>query len=345
MEFDEIMNYDAPKNEGVFEELSAMCGHRKIVPYVGAGLSAFEFPLWDKFIRDLYKKYRNDKMPDDLMVAAGLIEEELGKDNFRKILKKTFGVNRTTADWEEILNKAKSEAVSVIPKLFSAPIITTNFDQILEHIHKDIHDFDVALPKNLEEKITQARQERKRLLYKIHGCVFDDDENIVIAKNDYKKAYEENLDFIKSLENFFLGFHFLFLGCSLEKDKPIELWDSLKKRNVMRHYAILDCKKEKIEERRKELEDMGIYPILFESGEFKSVKIILDKLLSEKKANSKKAKELLDSENELLKILVKNTSDNDMEAIKKDKELTSEAKKFFGNISKNALLKYNKNRR
>jgi len=355
-QFDDIMNYSC-KNKEVFEKLSALCRCRMIVPYIGAGLSKFAgFKTWDEFIGE-NKKCLSDteRKETNNIVVAGLIEEVLGKEKFREIIKNSFGGNWKYEDLERILKEKKFEeqAVSVIPKLFWGPIITTNFDMILEYIHKDILGFEIVLPKNLERKITQYRKERNRFLYKIHGCV-SDTENIIITDVDYKKAYKENSEFEKSLENFFLGFHFLFIGCGLylgedgTKDKPVEVWEQLIEKNVMYHYAILECEKNKLEKRREELENRRIHPILYEKDKHESVKIILDKLLSEKNASSISedsyyiAKKLLDEENERMKNLTIEYSNNDMMAIEKDRDkLTKEANKIYENIYGNVLLKYN----
>ena len=356
-DFDEIMNYDAPKNKEVFEKLSALCsGDRLIVPYIGAGLSVFAgFPLWKNCLVKFINEYCNDKTIsiENLYDAADAIIDDLKSEKFNEVFVDTFGGR----NWNIILEKAKNEAVSVIPELFNGPIITTNFDQILEKIHN--LKLPIAFPNNIEE-IKKAIKNRKRLIYKIHGCV-SKPSDVVFTGQSYIKEYSDNPVLVQILSDFFRGFRFIFLGCGLDlsesgKDKPIELWEELGKRMVMKHYAILACEKDKFEERRKELENRNIYPIFYNSGkdnkEHVSVKKILDKLLSEKNAYSTSektlliAKELLAAENKSMVDFVIDDSTSDMKAIEKDKEkLTREAKKIFGNISKNASLKYNKNRR
>ena len=296
--FDKIMEY-SPENKTVFEELSALCIDKKIVPYIGAGLSCFAgFPTWIKFLNTLYNECFDEYIPEDKNInffeLADKIEEELGgEEELYKRIYSTYGGNHKDGDWKSIIKKAgdNSEAVSFIPKLFFGPIITTNFDQILEHIHQNTPDFFVALPRESDlEKIEQAKHKRKRFLYKIHGCV-SKAQSIVFTGNQYEKEYNKGVIHEKYLTKFFQGFSFLFLGCSLDingtKDKPVEIWEKLIKiinKREMYHYAIIECKEnatEKyIKERRKELETRRIYPILFESGKHESVKIILEKLLS-----------------------------------------------------------------
>jgi len=288
--FEDIMIF-SPENQKVFDELAGLCIKRLIVPYIGAGMSVFAgFKTWNNFIKEEYEKWFQKK-PDDMdnIVAADLIEKKQKKDSFYENVRTSFGGNLNDADWKTILEKAENQAISVIPKLFSGPIVTTNFDQIIEKTHKN--EFPVVFPYNSEE-LEKAVDSRKRLIYKIHGCV-SDTQKIVFTKSVYDEVYSPNSELVKSLSSFFQGFHFLFLGSSLgvsngkedTKDYSMDLWEKLQISGTY-HFAILDCKKDQLTTRRNELEERNIHPILFESGKFESVKIILDELLKIVETNS-----------------------------------------------------------
>ena len=211
MPFENIMKY-SPENQKVFDELSALCINKKIVPYVGSGMSAFAgFPTWWNFLNPLYKECFKEDIPKnmDFIVAADEIEKEIGKEEFYNKVYTAMGGCTTDSEWKNILKKSENQAVSIIPELFFGTIVTTNFDQILEHLHKDIPDFDIAFPNHLG-KIEQIIQKRKRLLYKIHGCV-SDAENIVFTKTKYNEVYYPDSDLVKSLSALFQGYNFLFL--------------------------------------------------------------------------------------------------------------------------------------
>jgi tetratricopeptide (TPR) repeat protein len=285
--FKDIMSFSF-ENEEVFEELTSFCINGKIVPYIGSGLSYFaDFPTWSEFINPLYKDCFGVDKPNsmDFIVAADEIEQKLGKEEFSNRIYITMGGNTTYAEWEDILKKAKTQAISIIPKLFFGTIVTTNFDQIIEHIYKDIPDFDIAFPNHLG-KIEQIIQKRKRLLYKIHGCV-SDIENVIFTKTKYNEEYYSSSNLVKSLSILFQGYNFLFLGCGLEItigtiDEPIKLWIDLK--SDKHHFAILPCNKSNLKDRRSELERQNIYPIFYNSEadiKHESVRIIINKLLKE----------------------------------------------------------------
>jgi len=289
--FKDIMSF-SPENEEIFEELSNLCTNNMIVPYIGAGLSVFArylpifkgrflFPTWEHLIDTLYKECINKKRTVGEIEAADEIEDKLGKEDFYKRLYDIFGGSLSKQEWDEIIIESKNQAISIIPKLFHCPIVTTNFDQILEKIHNN--EILISFPYKSEktEDWIKAIDNRTRLIYKIHGCV-SEYKKIVLAKNKYEEVYREDSDLVKSLSKFTQGFHFLFLGCSLkldkDKDYSTDLIEKLQEKGGMYHFAILDCTKDQLSVRRRELKERNIHPILFEKDKYESVKIILDRI-------------------------------------------------------------------
>jgi len=283
--FKEIMSY-SPQNKNIFNELAKLRTKQMIVPYIGAGMSAFEFPTWDKLIKEQYEIYFHKPKPKDLgnIDAAEEIENELekrGKD-FSQDICNTMGGKYTKEKWAEVLKRAEDESISFIPKLFFGPIVTTNFDQIIEKIHSNV--LHLAFPNHIEElkkNVEETIDKRKRILYKIHGCV-SSPKDTVITKKKYNEVYHPDTELVKSLKKFFQGFNFLFLGCSLtEEDYPIDLLLRLQEKSGMPHYAIIECEEEKIKSRQEKLEAKNIFPIFYKKGEHESVKIILSELFKE----------------------------------------------------------------
>lgn len=287
---DIIKSNDYPQNEENFNKLVNLCKSGNIVPFVGAGLSIFAgLPSWQGFIDDLKAKCPDKSfLTDNLLKAADEIERQLGKEEFYRIFKQTFHYDKDDDWWEKVIkeNEVQKQAVSVIPDLFNGPIITTNFDKILEAVHR--FSLPISLPDNVSV-LKDVNKKRKHLIYKIHGCVSDPD-NIIFTGKSYEEAYyKHNSPLVKTLSEFYQGFCFLFLGSSLklsenEMDESIKLWTKLT-RSGMFHYAILECSKENEQSRRIELEQQQIYPIFFPEGKFESIKIILDELLKRKNAS------------------------------------------------------------
>ncbi len=298
MEFKDIMNH-AHQNQANFNDLLKYCQSGKVVPFVGAGLSDFanrkagftkQFYTWWKYLSIHYKDSCGKELDDnaDLYKTADEIEKEETPKWFYENIRITFGGNLSDEEWRIILEKAKNEAVSVIPKLFKGPIITSNFDQILEMVCNIKLD-DVYLPHSTDtlEKISNTIKHTKHSIYKIHGSV-SDIEHIVFTGKSYDEAYALGTPLVKTLSDFYKGFCFLFLGCSLkmsedEMDKSIKLWTKIT-HSGMFHYAILACGKEneendKQKERLRQLEQYNIKPIFFPENKFESIKIILDALV------------------------------------------------------------------
>ena len=275
MTFKEIENI--ANNRENIKELTDLCIGNLVVPYIGAGLSRFAgFPLWKNCIEQFIRNHCKGETisTENLYDAADAIMEYLKSEKFNKIFFDTFGGNLKDDDWNKILEKAKVEAVSVIPKLFNTPIITTNFDQILEKIHNST--LPVAFPNHINhiEDTKNAIKYRKRLIYKIHGCV-SKPSDVVFTGKSYKKAYRSNTELVQKLSDFFKGVSFVFLGCGLDlsksgKDKPIELWEKLTK-TQMYHFAILEYPDD-LEKRQDELKKRNIKPIFFQKGRFDTIK-------------------------------------------------------------------------
>lgn len=294
MTIEEIKNI--ANNRENFEKLVDLCIGEYVVPYIGAGLSDFanrkagfsdKFYTWWKYLSIhyydcFYEKLENDA---DLYKTADQIEES-GKERFYENIRTTYGYYLSDNEWEIILEKSKDEAISVIPKLFNGPIITTNFDQILEKVHNSAlsvylpHDIDAL--KNLKNVV----KARKHSIYKVHGSVSDVNK-IVFTGKSYDKAYQSNSELVKTLSDFYKGFCFLFLGSSLkmsekEIDRSIKLWTQLTNTG-MSHFAILEYPDD-LKTRQDELEKQNIKPIFFPKGRFDLIKTILSEILKRKES-------------------------------------------------------------
>ena len=287
--FKDIMEYP-PENEMVFKDLVGLCKRGLIVPYIGAGLSIFE--TWNNYIKRRYEECFFMEINEHLdnICAAHKIRKKEGDKTFFENIRVSYGGAWENSKWKKTLKEVEGESISIVSELFSCPIITTNFDQLIEKLHND--KILVAFPHNYDE-LKNALNKRKRLLYKIHGCV-SIPHKIVFDGSAYKEAYKQDSALVQSLSAYFQGFHFLFLGCGLNtnakvetKEPYMELWESLLNCGTY-HFAIQSCKKEHFAQKRDELEKRNIRPILFESGKYESVKIILNKMLYEIKTSSLK---------------------------------------------------------
>lgn len=284
MFFNKILNYSNCNNSN-YKSLLSRCKSGYAVPYIGSGMSIFAgFPTWMDLLEKLRNECDNKNFPlDNPFKATDEIEKNIGQKKLYDFLKLYFHYEKKAQWWIDLIKEKNihQQAISVIPQLFNGPIITSNYEKIIEAAHG--FNLEVVLPNSIE-KLMQANNEIKHILFKVHGCI-SDPEHMVFTGKSYN-TYYGNEDHIKVLSSFFKRFNFIFLGCSLNisdnADLPIELWKTLVASDQI-HYAILPCSKDNIGKRQNELEAINIRPIFYPEGKHECVKIILEELLKEKK--------------------------------------------------------------
>ncbi|UDN61471.1 SIR2 family protein [Clostridioides sp. ES-W-0016-02] len=285
MTFEEIMEFNKPYNQKNFDELVNAIKAGYVVPYIGAGMSMLFkdiYPSWSTFLNNTSEEYLEDedkilfKKIEDYEKKAEFLYEELAKVRFSKHLKKVFGAGYLDAkDKDDFIDKC----VYLIPIIFgSGLIITTNYDKVLEKNY-GLHNKTVLVshPGHFEA-LNNALRNNELVLYKIHGDITEPITSIVLTKEQYEKAYS-NDELRKMLTQVYTSKELLFLGCSLEKDRPLELLQQVSEAG-MGHYAIIPVSSEKKKHRRIELEnEYYTQTIMYPEGKHECVRIILERIL------------------------------------------------------------------
>jgi hypothetical protein len=250
-----------------------------VVPFVGAGLSVdFGFPGWPKFLRDAAEFHGDPPavlkliQDNNLIDAASLLAESA--DRFQLLVEKSFG--RQVSE-----EQARTGAVSYLPKLSSGPVITTNFDRVLEAAFQatgmPFEDFITGVEP---DNVIRAMHRNKRLLIKMHGDALDRTARVFTGW-EYKEGYKtiSRLAWIV-----FTNRPLLFLGSSLDKDKTLEVLEEIHKELPgLTHYAVVAASYSvtDLRKRRRELDSVGISPLWYLPGDFKSIERILADLIQE----------------------------------------------------------------
>ena len=281
MTFQDIMDFYG-ENEEIFREMQENFGH--IIPFVGAGLSCdYGYPLWGNFLWQLNEMLHSpsDAVREQIdrgacIEASQELEQKLGLRRIYRKMVKVFSA--------EQMQKKQKTAAGVLPYLFpEGPVITANYDQVLETLYAARRrDFSgVLLPYN-RSMTAGTIQRDAHMLLKLHGQVCGDlvdDEAIVFTKNQYEKAYAADTDLVQALKGFAASHILLFLGCSLTVDQTVTLLREFSSANRF-HYAILPCAPEQIDERLRQLEEgPHIRAILYPAGQHEAVRILLEELL------------------------------------------------------------------
>ena len=283
MTFDEIMAYDKYNYE-VYCDIVKRYNEKGIIPFVGAGMSApAGFPLWNNFIKqeclsndiEYENKLEEDNGPVEM---ASIICNTIGAAQFRRNVVKTFGGNFTEADWDNVLNNIQNQAVSMLPKLFHDVVVTTNFDRLLEHLYPTI----VVSHPGHDGQLNRAIHIGTPMIFKLHGCVSEPEE-IILTSESYSKVYEtgKSKEAARALERILTSQAVLFLGCSLKDDHTVKHWTKMTtqpKGKGIEHFTIINCNEDERQNKRRDLGNMNILPILYDGENHDAVRVILKQL-------------------------------------------------------------------
>lgn len=290
--FDEIMDFYPEHNRSVFEDLKSDCRNKYLIPFVGAGLSAFCGYLgWPDVLRQLVKfVFSADKQEDiNTMIEKGELLQAAQKihDNLPRMLIEL----KKIIDYRKIRDcdaqRLYASAVYVLPYLFNdSMVMTTNFDRVLEEVYdKQQKKFEKVISPYEPDLLTQIRQRNLHCLFKLHGDIGENTiaaDKLVFTKEQYDRVYMKDGTLVRELTEWFRSKKLLFLGCSLAMDRTMEVLRMVSSQNTaLDHYAILACKPEDMEQRIQELGELGISAIYYPDGKHDAVRVILERILEE----------------------------------------------------------------
>lgn len=294
--FDEIMSYHKGNRE-VYQEIKENL--QSIIPFVGAGLTAFAYPSWSKALEEIATKITKRKDVQNIkklikkkeyIEAAGELERLRTPINLERDLAHLFSAERLEQNRKEL----SKEPIVLLPYLFPNFVITTNFEETLETVYKESgHSFGKVFTPGSPEVLSQyLRKVNHCALFKIHGTITDgivEYGKIVFTAEQYKRHYAAGAPLTKELKQCFEGKLMLFLGCSLQDDQTMKLLQEMIKLGV-ENYTIIDCKKSECDDKVGMLGEKRIRAIVYEHKRHEAVRVILEHLLEE--INPDKYKEL-----------------------------------------------------
>lgn len=293
LKFDDVMNYYPRHNRDVFNAIRDLHKNKDIIPFVGAGLSVFcNYKLWPGVLTELaeYIPGKKEKTGALNKIRRGNLLEaaQLIQDSYKPMLSRLTSI----VDYRKIENCPPevmwASADWVLPYLFEgSPIMTTNFDRVLEHIFsKNTAAFERTLDPYDPGLLTQMRQKKSHGLFKLHGDIGEKTTSIdrlVFTLDQYHTVYADDSELAKELKHWFENQTLLFLGCSLTTtDKTMEVLKAVVAANPsVKHYAVIDCPKKNLSRRVNELAELGIDAIFYDSSNHDAVRVILERLLEE----------------------------------------------------------------
>lgn len=242
----------AKSNEENFNSLLRLMYRNVVVPFLGAGFSAnFGYPGWTAFLEELAEnmeekadvhKYLHEN-PKQYEKAASKVQEAYGS-SFNYILSQKFGDHVYKQKVEG------TEDLELLPELFPSLILTTNFDEVIELMYSKVNmEYITKLtPSTLQDSAVIIRRvaNGQPTLIKLHGDVAK--EEFVLAEKEYCRAYGcDEVDFTRPmpalLRDILRSKIVLFLGCSLENDRTMELINSIRSEGCI-SFALLQLPEE-----------------------------------------------------------------------------------------------------
>lgn len=278
--------------ESLIRQLRSPLG---VIPFVGAGMSAgvrlegkgSRFPQWSELIaglaagRTIEHEVAGLLASGDFESAASLVDRERPNDLSRSI-KDAF--DRTVSP-----QYLRSGALSYLPYLTKGPVITTNYDRVLEQVFTASgKPFDTTIFGPRPDEIVSALHESSHTLIKMHGDCRDRTDR-VFTRESYEAAYgtatEGTLQQGRIAGLAWLMFTnrpLLFLGCSLEHDRTVGVLREIVRRLPgIAHYAILAADKSQNawDAREQKLDEIGVRGLWYYPGHFEEIEQLLREAL------------------------------------------------------------------
>jgi tetratricopeptide (TPR) repeat protein len=251
-----------------------------LVPFIGAGLSMpMGFPSWKDFLTGLAAECGTSDEVATLLAAgqyeeaAETVELALTPAIFHKRVTHTFGKRKSQAC--ELRG-----AVLALPGLAGGPVVTTNFDYILERVFAEAGSpFEHVVWGSMVDLMRRAMVENEPFLLKIHGDA-EDRSDRVLTKSEFEKRYAPgDPDGLRAQLGRLLQVRtLLFVGCSLGPDRTMDvLCDVLHQASGMRHFAIVEkpAANNEFFAKQRSLGERGILPIWYPAGQHELIEPLL----------------------------------------------------------------------
>lgn len=264
--------------ETPFTELLAAVERSRVVPFVGAGMSKpMGMPLWGEALKELL-----GRLPGaDAAAIAGLIESGQYLAAAQALVEHDAVQTTNFVRTKYRVQKIKLAGPMVLlPSFAKGCVITTNFDDAIEQTYRGVNvEFNAYMHGTQEHNYFPRLVRGDRCLLKLHGDA-DNPATHILTQVQYANSYGTPFDFHKplpkALRQVFVSQSLLFLGCSLEQDWTLELFEKAKQADeyaIPNHYAILPAPADAQAKQQKEtrLLMLNIQPLWYPPGEHEFV--------------------------------------------------------------------------
>jgi hypothetical protein len=249
----------------------------------------FNFPQWGDLLRQLAVPAQRNRIERYLRNNAFESAAEILYNRGRASDQLQEGI---TSSFDRALPDAEftDKAVALLPYLTAGPVITTNYDRVLERgFELANRPFTKSVLGSDPDEIVPAIQRNERVLFKIHGDC-QTRRGLTLTWQSYELAYGGDRAAGRKVRDKLQGMlpilltnrPFLFLGCSLETDRTLEVVQKTFQRHArIGHYAILAAEydADEYERRAEEMARIGIRVLWYMPGAYSEVRGLLRSLL------------------------------------------------------------------
>lgn len=269
------------------DELKQKYDEKKIIPFIGAGLSIpFGLKPWKTLVEEL-----GEALVDPKLLAAIKFELEAGEyqeaiESIKKFAKIDDQPIQEKIEEEYSLRKDDLDShvdnnyLDLVKNNFKI-YLTTNYDRLLDDYIPNINSFRTLTEYTSDfQKLTRDNDEK--YLFHIHGCVSNSD-SIVISSKKYNELYR-NIRFDNLMKAFSSNYSYLFLGFSFEDAFVRNLIKNHKDFFSGTHYAFISKDSISVEIKDKLSREYGIRFIEYDindSSHIKEIRKLINRITGE----------------------------------------------------------------
>lgn len=281
--FDEIMNY-YPGNRFAYRQLLKRIKENKIIPFIGAGLSAWCYPAWNTLFEGMLMNVAQDTARIvkkkiavyDYFSAADTLCDEMGELLFYESFREIFAESRICEE------KIKNQAVFLLPQFRFQTYITTNYDRVLEKAFSYNHiNFEIGFPYDIYKLSSYMRDNIfTPMILKIHGDIRSDKENLILTGKSYEMHYQDGACLREQLSKWVESKNLLFLGASLYKDKTMSIIAERMQEGMI-NYTIMGINSTEFDSVKDRIKAINAIPIFYNCADHNDLKVIIEQLLND----------------------------------------------------------------
>jgi hypothetical protein len=235
-----------------------------------------QFPLWGEAIKKLVTKLEDVSTSQvrALQPASSYLEEvkrlisqgkylnavqllyENDKTQVENHIRNTFSL---PTDGQALKERIRGP-IEYLPDIADGCIVTTNFDRLIEETYLNRYRPIEGYMHGIQDrsKFVTSLIQGERCILKLHGNV-GDQNTYIFSQQQYNDAYGEEINFTKplakTLRQIFVSSSLVFIGCSLEQDRTLDLFSTVvksKEFEIPDHFAILNKPTSRVEMQAKE---------------------------------------------------------------------------------------------